>query len=578
MFSNRIKLYKIVIKEYYVFNLEILLKKERFRNKMRYNKKAFLRIKEITTILIIFVMCGCYGFLVEESFNIITFIQTMSLITFCFYTVSIFILILNNRKYINNIYKYLSIGFSGVGFLAASNILILKDNFEITSVYGKLSRLFYVISIFEILVFILSFLNIDKKRNIKNLFINVMISTLIATYLVYKSKLHFFEKLQLQGFNETKFIVEMVIILLYIVLIFIIRKNKEKISNKIFLNLIEYSVSRIILSIFVVFTFEQYNIINALITYLIRFIGNYYVFKIIGLEVIIKPNEVLYNDLMIKSNMLEEKLSELKRKNEEDEIKKELLANISHEFKTPVNVIYSAIQMQDMKRECNDINEILKFNSIIKQNCYRLIRLIDNFIDSSKLTEQNYKLSLKCLNIVSVVENTTMSILSFAEMKGIEVIFDTEEEEFFVLADKDLIERSILNILSKSIKYNKENGMINVFVGSREEMVIVEVQDSGIGIPNEKQKYIFNRYARIKESKSGYKEGSGLGLNIVQEIVKKFNGEIKLESEEGVGTKITLIIPKAEFDEEMYEDYYDDFNFKNDIMQKVDLEMSDICI
>lgn len=578
MFSNRMKLYKIVIKEYYVFNLEILLKKERFRNKMRYNKKAFLRIKEITTILIIFVMCGCYGFLVEESFNIITFIQTMSLITFCFYTVSIFILILNNRKYINNIYKYLSIGFSGVGFLAASNILILKDNFEITSVYGKLSRLFYVISIFEILVFILSFLNIDKKRNIKNLFINVMISTLIATYLVYKSKLHFFEKLQLQGFNETKFIVEMVIILLYIVLIFIIRKNKEKISNKIFLNLIEYSVSRIILSIFVVFTFEQYNIINALITYLIRFIGNYYVFKIIGLEVIIKPNEVLYNDLMIKSNMLEEKLSELKRKNEEDEIKKELLANISHEFKTPVNVIYSAIQMQDMKRECNDINEILKFNSIIKQNCYRLIRLIDNFIDSSKLTEQNYKLSLKCLNIVSVVENTTMSILSFAEMKGIEVIFDTEEEEFFVLADKDLIERSILNILSNSIKYNKENGMINVFVGSREEMVIVEVQDSGIGIPNEKQKYIFNRYARIKESKSGYKEGSGLGLNIVQEIVKKFNGEIKLESEEGVGTKITLIIPKAEFDEEMYEDYYDDFNFKNDIMQKVDLEMSDICI
>lgn len=545
---------------------------------MRYNKKAFLRIKEITTILIIFVMCGCYGFLVEESFNIITFIQTMSLITFCFYTVSIFILILNNRKYINNIYKYLSIGFSGVGFLAASNILILKDNFEITSVYGKLSRLFYVISIFEILVFILSFLNIDKKRNIKNLFINVMISTLIATYLVYKSKLHFFEKLQLQGFNETKFIVEMVIILLYIVLIFIIRKNKEKISNKIFLNLIEYSVSRIILSIFVVFTFEQYNIINALITYLIRFIGNYYVFKIIGLEVIIKPNEVLYNDLMIKSNMLEEKLSELKRKNEEDEIKKELLANISHEFKTPVNVIYSAIQMQDMKRVCNDINEILKFNSIIKQNCYRLIRLIDNFIDSSKLTEQNYKLSLKCLNIVSVVENTTMSILSFAEMKGIEVIFDTEEEEFFVLADKDLIERSILNILSNSIKYNKENGMINVFVGSREEMVIVEVQDSGIGIPNEKQKYIFNRYARIKESKSGYKEGSGLGLNIVQEIVKKFNGEIKLESEEGVGTKITLIIPKAEFDEEMYEDYYNDFNFKNDIMQKVDLEMSDICI
>ena len=542
------------------------------------NKKAFLEVKEIVSILIIFAVCVCYSFLVDESFNIITFIQIMSLVTCCFYTVSIFILILNNSQYINNMYKYLSIGFSGVGFLSVSNILILKNNIEITLVYGKLSRMFYIISIFEILVFILSFLNIDKKRNIRNLFTNVMIATLIATYLAFRSKLSFFNKLQIQGFNETKFIVEMVIILLYIVLVFIIRRNKEKISNRIFLNLIEYTVSRIVLSIFVIFTFEQNNIINTLIAYLIRFIGDYYVFKIIGLEVIIKPNEVLYNDLMIKSNMLEEKLSELKRKNEEDEIKKELLANISHEFKTPVNVIYSAIQMQDMKRECNDINEILKFNSVIKQNCYRLIRLIDNFIDSSKLTEQNYKLSLKCLNIVSVVENTTMSILSFAEMKGIEVIFDTEEEEFFVLADKDLIERSILNILSNSIKYNKQNGVISVFVGLREEKVIVEVEDSGIGIPKEKQKYIFNRYERIKASKDGYKEGSGLGLNIVQEIVKKFNGEIKLESEEGVGTKITIIIPKVEFDEEMYEDYYNDVNFKNDIMQKVDLEMSDICI
>ena len=542
------------------------------------NKKAFLEVSEIVSILIIFAMCVCYSFLVDESFNIITFIQIISLVTCCFYTVIIFILILNNSQYINNMYKYLSIGFSGVGFLSVANILILKDNFESTLVYGKLSRMFYIISIFEILVFILSFLNIDKKRNIRNIFTNVMIATLIATYLAFRSKLSFFNKLQILGFNETKFIVEIVIILLYIVLVFIIRKNKEKISNRIFLNLIEYTVSRIVLSIFVIFTFEQNNIINTLIAYFIRFIGDYYVFKIIGLEVIRKPHEVLYNDLMIKSNILEEKLAELKRKNEEDEIKKELLANISHEFKTPVNVIYSAIQMQDMKRDCNDINEILKFNSIIKQNCYRLIRLIDNFIDSSKLTEQNYKLNLKCLNIVSVVENTTMSILSFAEMKGIEVIFDTEEEEFFVLADKDLIERSILNILSNSIKYNKENGMINVFVGSREEKVIVEVQDSGIGIPKEKQKYIFNRYERIKASKDGYKEGSGLGLNIVQEIVKKFNGEIKLESEEGVGTKITLSIPKAEYDEEMYEDYCNDVNFKNDIMQKVDLEMSDICI
>ena len=541
------------------------------------NQRAFLRMKEIVTVLMVLVMCGGYSLLIDKNFNIITFMQIVLLGTFCFYTASIFILSLNRRKYINNIYQYLSIGFSGVGVLSVSNIFILKDNFENTLVYGKLSRMFYIISIFEVLVFILSFLNIDKKRNIKNLSINVIIATLVAAYLAFRSKLPLLKELEFQGLNETKVIGEIVIILLYILLLFMIRKNKEKFSKGIFLDLIEYSAFRIVLAIFVGLTLEKYNIISSLIVLFIRFIGDYYIFKIIGLEVIRKPHEVLYNDLMIKSNTLEEKLAELKRKNEEDEIKKELLANISHEFKTPVNVIYSAIQMQDLKRDCNDINEILKFNSIIKQNCYRLIRLIDNFIDSSKLTEQDYKLKLKCLNIVSIVENTTMSILSYAEMRGIEVVFDTEEEEFFVLADKDLIERGILNILSNSIKYNKENGMINVFVGARGKNIIVEIQDTGIGIPKEKQKYIFNRYERIKASKGAYKEGSGLGLNIVKEIVNKFNGEIKLESEEGVGTKITLIIPKVEYDEEIYEAYYDDFNLKNDIMQKVDLEMSDIC-
>lgn len=541
------------------------------------NQRAFLRMKEIVTVLMVLVMCGAYSLLIDRSFNIITFMQIVLLGTFCFYTASIFIMLLNRRKYINNIYQYLSIGFSGVGVLSVSNVLILRENFENALVYGKLSRMFYIISIFEVLVFILSFLNIDKKRNIKNISINVIIAILIATYLVFRSDLPLLRELQFQGFNETKLIVEMTIILLYIVLLFMIRKNKEKFSKGIFLDLIEYSIFRIVLAIFVVFTLEKYNMIISLIAFFIRFIGYYYVFKIIGLEVIRKPHEILYNDLMIKSNTLEEKLAELKRKNEEDEINKKLLANISHEFKTPVNVIYSAIQMQDLKRDSNDINEIFKFNSIIKQNCYRLIRLINNFIDSSKLTEQDYKLKLKCLNIVSIVENTTMSILSFAEMKGIEVVFDTEEEEFFVLADKDLSERGILNILSNSIKYNKENGMINVFVGARGKNIIVEIKDSGIGIPKEKQKHIFNRYERIKASKGAYKEGSGLGLNIVKEIVKKFNGEIKLESEEGVGTKITLIIPKAEYDEEIYEAYYDGFNLKNDIMQKVDLEMSDIC-
>ena len=117
---------------------------------MQDNQKAFFRVREVVSILTIFIICGCYSFFIDESFNIITFIQILSLITCCFYTISTFILISNNRKYINNMYKYLSVGFSGVWFLSVSNILILKDNLEGTLVYAKISRMFYIISIFEI--------------------------------------------------------------------------------------------------------------------------------------------------------------------------------------------------------------------------------------------------------------------------------------------------------------------------------------------------------------------------------------------------------------------------------------------
>ncbi|MBX9138829.1 MULTISPECIES: cell wall metabolism sensor histidine kinase WalK [unclassified Clostridium] len=502
----------------------------------------------------------------------------MSLVTSCFYTSSLLILSLSRNIYINNLYKYLSIGISGIGFLSISNILILNIDIGIVSSFNIISRMFYIIFILEVLVFIFSFININKEIKLGFFSLITIGATLLCAYVGFKSSNNILIEIEGQGFNKVKLSVEILIVTLYILLWFIVKRKGEKISKEIIEDFKGYIISRIILAVIVLFTSVNFNGGKILLTYFIRLIGDYFVFKIIGIEVIKRPQETLYNDLMFKSIELEEKLSELKRKNEEEEINKELFANISHEFKTPVNVIYSAIQMQDLKRESNDMNEILKFNSIIKQNCYRLIRLINNFIDSSKLTQQDYNLNLKCLNIVNIVENTTMSILSFAEMKGINVIFDTEEEELFVYADKDLIERTILNILSNAIKYNEENGKIDVLVGTRKENIIIEIEDNGIGIPKEKVKYIFNRYERVQTSEARYKEGSGLGLNIVKEIINKFNGSVKIESEESIGTKITIIIPKIEYNEELYEDYSDGFNFKNDIIQKVDLEMSDICI
>lgn len=253
-----------------------------------------------------------------------------------------------------------------------------------------------------------------------------------------------------------------------------------------------------------------------------------------------------------------------------DKAKNEVLSNISHEFKTPVNVIYSTVQIQDINLKKGNYGKILEFNEIIRQNCNRLIRLINNFIDSTKLENNQLKVNLKCVNIVSIIEDITMSVINFAERQNIELIFDTEEEELYCEIDIECIERVMLNLLSNAIKYNKKNGTIDVIIKNDQKHIYVEVIDSGVGIPKEKIDRIFDRFERIQNNNAVIKEGSGIGLSIVKQLVKALNGEIEIESQIGKGTTVRLTFKKSgEVSEEIYD-------VSQDLEEKVKLELSDI--
>ena len=253
-----------------------------------------------------------------------------------------------------------------------------------------------------------------------------------------------------------------------------------------------------------------------------------------------------------------------------DKAKNEVLSNTSHEFKTPVNVIYSTVQIQDINLKKGNYGKILEFNEIIRQNCNRLIRLINNFIDSTKLENNQLKVNLKCVNIVSIIEDITMSVINFAERQNIQLLFDTEEEELYCEVDIECIERVMLNLLSNAIKYNKKNGTIDVIIKNDSEHIYVEVIDSGIGIPKDKIDRIFDRFERMKNKNAMIKEGSGIGLSIVKQIVKALNGEIEIESEIGKGTTVRLTFKKSgEVSEEIYD-------VSQDLEEKVKLELSDI--
>lgn len=269
----------------------------------------------------------------------------------------------------------------------------------------------------------------------------------------------------------------------------------------------------------------------------------------------------------------------LRQKEQEDLIKNEFFSNISHELRTPINVIYSAIQLENMYSSKGDYKSLIKYNDSIKQNCLRLIRIVNNIIDVTKIESSFLKPTFKVQNIVSIIEDITLSVVSYCEYKNIKIVFDTDYEELYVNCDENLLERILLNILSNSVKYGNENGHIYVNVYKNHDgNVSIAIKDDGIGIPPELQEKVFERFEKVDKSTSRNSEGSGIGLYLVKLLVHLQNGTISMKSAVNKGTEITLSFPAYEDADEICATSISDLSYKSklDISEKVSMEFSDI--
>ena len=141
------------------------------------------------------------------------------------------------------------------------------------------------------------------------------------------------------------------------------------------------------------------------------------------------------------------------------------------------------------------------------------------------------------------VENIVMSVVNYAETKGINIIFDTDVEERIMACDIDKMERVILNILSNAIKFTEKNGQIYVNIFNKEKSIIISIKDTGTGIPEEKLDMIFERFIQVDKSISRNHEGSGIGLSLVKALVIMHKGSISVNSNIGKGSEFILEIP-----------------------------------
>jgi signal transduction histidine kinase len=284
---------------------------------------------------------------------------------------------------------------------------------------------------------------------------------------------------------------------------------------------------------------------------------------------------IIVKDLIHKRNY-ELAEAELLERFKADKIKTEFFANMSHELKTPLNVISSSNQLVDSFYKSGkviDYNDNIKGHvDLVRQSSYRLQRLINNIIDLTKMESGFYRLKLASYNVVEVVEDLFMKIEPYAFKKGLSILFDTEEEEIYTYIDKLEFERILLNLFSNCIKFTDNGGSISINIYIDTEDVVVSVKDTGVGIPNDKLEIIFEEFSQVDKTLSRNTEGSGIGLSIAKNLIELHGGDIKVLSSENEGTEFRLRVPIKPV---IYDTINEDKRIYN-IEEKIKIEFSDI--
>ena len=261
---------------------------------------------------------------------------------------------------------------------------------------------------------------------------------------------------------------------------------------------------------------------------------------------------------------------EAKKMHEVDEMKSRFFTNISHEFRTPLTLILGPVKQIMDRMEDRKTRDDLR---LVHKNAGRLLGLVNQLLDISRLEAGSMKLQTSPRNIVPLVKALTLSFTSYAERKRISLTFHSTAEEIMVYLDRDKMEKILTNILSNAFKFTPDGGRIEVslrvrppdgrsnlkmpdeiassFVSRRtpgndwfhDGGIDICITDTGIGIPADKLPHIFDRFYQVDGSHTREQEGTGIGLSLTKELVELHKGKIEVESTEGKGTTFTVSFP-----------------------------------
>ena len=225
-----------------------------------------------------------------------------------------------------------------------------------------------------------------------------------------------------------------------------------------------------------------------------------------------------------------------------ENLKKDFIANVSHELKTPVAAM--KLSLETLEEECRDKPEAEKFLRKAIERVNYMEQLIEDLITLSMLESVNFPVKIVEIKLKPFVERVVHDLSEFAEKKEVKIEIDIPEEAL-IKADEKIFHAIMKNLIDNAIKYNREGG--NVVVGFRDLTREVEIYvcDTGPGIPKSHIPFIFERFYRVERSRSRKLGGTGLGLSIVKLAIERLRGKVEVESEEGKGTCFKIYLPKS---------------------------------
>jgi signal transduction histidine kinase len=228
-----------------------------------------------------------------------------------------------------------------------------------------------------------------------------------------------------------------------------------------------------------------------------------------------------------------------------DRLKDEFVSTVSHELRTPMTSIFASLALLTSGAGGKMPDSATRLLTIAYANCQRLVRLIDDILDIQKLESGQSVFRLERVNIRPLVEKTQESLRGFARDHGVSVRLDVASNDCQVYVDPDRLVQVVTNLLSNAVKFSPPDTEVLVGIERRNDTVVVLVRDRGPGIPDEFKSRIFQKFAQADGKDSREKSGTGLGLNIVKQIVERLGGQVGFRDAEGGGTVFYVVLPCA---------------------------------